>query len=322
MASVLLPTIDDVHAAREAIRGFAIRTPLVRLNRETGPAIWLKLENLQPTGSFKLRGAAAVLGGASTDDVAAGIVTASAGNMGLGAAWFAKRLGVRCTVLVPPTAPESKITAMEDLGAIVLRVTHDQWWTAFVDRRADGIDGVFIHAFDDPRVMAGNGTIACEILEDLPATTAILVPWGGGGLSCGIAATTQTLAPAVRVFATEVASAAPLAAAVAAGGPVNVDMTPSFVDGIGSRTVLQPMYDRAAHLGIGTLVASVDDVADALVMLLERNHVLAEGAGATPVACALQPAAFTAEDTVVCVVSGGMIDRSTVIELLSRQRTD
>jgi threonine dehydratase len=318
MAIVLLPTIEDVRAARDAMRGIAIRTPLVRLNLETGPAIWLKLENLQPTGSFKLRGAAAVLGGASKDDVAAGIVTASAGNMGLGAAWFAKRLGVRCTVLVPPTAPESKINAMENLGATVLHVTHDQWWTAFVERRADGIDGVFIHAFDDPRVMAGNGTIAMEILDDLPETTTVLVPWGGGGLSCGIAATTAALAPAVKVYATEVVTAAPLSAALAAGRPVSVDMTPSFVDGIGSRTVLQPMYDRAVHLGIGALVAPVDDVADALVTLLERNHVLAEGAGATPVACALQSGVFTEADTIVCVVSGGMIDRSAVVELLSR----
>ena len=313
-----LPTIDDINDARDALRGIAIRTPVLRLNVDTGPAIWLKLENLQPTGSFKLRGAAAVLANADSDDVADGIVTASAGNMGLGAAWFARRLGVRCTVIVPPTAPESKITAMESLGADVIRVTHDQWWKAFVERRAEGIDGVFIHAFDDPRVMAGNGTIAAEILEDLPQTTAVLAPWGGGGLSCGIASALQALAPAVRVYATEVATAAPFTAALAAGGPVQVDMTPSFVDGIGSRTVLQPMYDRAVHLGIGALTASVDDVADALVMLLERNHVLAEGAGATPVAAARHSPVFSASDTVVCVVSGGMIDRSILAGLLSR----
>ncbi len=314
----MLPTMDDFASARNALRGIAIRTPLIRLNVDTGPAIWLKLENLQPTGSFKLRGAAAVLAGADKDDVAAGIVTASAGNMGLGAAWFARRLGVRCTVIVPPTAPESKITAMESLGADVIRVSHDQWWTAFVERRVDGIDGVFIHAFDDPQVMAGNGTIAFEIIEDLPQTTAVLVPWGGGGLTCGIAAAMRTLAPAVRMYATEVASAAPLRAALAAGGPVTVDMAPSFVDGIGSRTVLPSMYDRAVDLGIGALTANVDDIADTVVMLLERNHVLAEGAGATPVACAMQAAGFDASDTIVCVVSGGMIGRETVAELLSR----
>jgi threonine dehydratase len=319
MLSVTLPTMQDVAAARKALAGVAIRTPLIRLNGvpADGPAIWLKLENLQPTGSFKLRGAAAVLAGATADELAAGIVTASAGNMGLGAAWFARRLGVRCTVLVPPTAPASKIAAMEAQGATVIRVTHDQWWTAFVQRRAEGIDGVFIHAFDDPRVMAGNGTIALEILEDLPATTAILVPWGGGGLTCGIATVTGELAPDVRVYATEVATAAPWAAALAAGGPVTVEMVESFVDGIGSRTVLDSMFPRASALGVGSLVAGVDDVAAALVALLERNHVLAEGAGATPVACALLPGAFTADDTVVCVVSGGMIDRSTVIDLLS-----
>ncbi|HEY2793342.1 MAG TPA: pyridoxal-phosphate dependent enzyme [Micromonosporaceae bacterium] len=314
-----LPTLEDVAAAREALAGVAIRTPLIRLNGapDGGPQIWLKLENLQPTGSFKLRGAAAVLARATADQLAAGIVTASAGNMGLGAAWFARRLGVRCTVLVPPTAPASKIEAMEAQGATVIRVTHDVWWTAFVNRRAEGIEGVFIHAFDDPRVMAGNGTIAMEILEDLPATTAILVPWGGGGLTCGIAAVARELAPSVRVYAAEVDTAAPWSAALAAGAPVTVEMAESFVDGIGSRTVLDSMFPRATELGVGSLVAGVDDVAAALVALLERNHVLAEGAGATPVACALQPGAFTAADTVVCVVSGGMIDRSTILDLLS-----
>jgi threonine dehydratase len=317
---MLLPTPAQISAARAALDGVAIRTPLVRLpgTPVSGPTIYLKLENLQPTGSFKLRGAAAVLGSASKESVATGIVTASAGNMGQGAAWFASKLGVPCTVIVPPTAPAAKVTAMEAYGATVLRVSADQWWQAFVDRRFDGVDGVFIHAFDDPVVMAGNATIALEVIEDLPAVTTVVAPWGGGGLTCGLA----TALPGRRVFAAEVATAAPLAAALAAGKPVEVDFEPSFVDGIGSRTVLESMFDRATALGIQALVAPVASVADAVRLLMERVHVVAEGAGATPVAAALSAAAegvdgFGADDVVVCVVSGGCIGLETVAALLT-----
>ncbi len=344
MGAAELPTAPDIAKAREAVAGVAIRTPLVRLNitadaqrqprggidtadaqrqprggidaAARGPQIYLKLENLQPIGSFKLRGAAAVLANATADDVAAGIVTASAGNMGQGAAWFARRLGVPCTVVVPPTAPASKIAAMEALGARVVPVSAEAWWDAFVHRRVDGVDGVFIHAFDDVAVMAGNATIGVEIVEDLPSVTHVLVPWGGGGLTCGIATGLASVGAAARVLACEVATAAPLAASLAAGAPTTVDMQPSFVDGIGSRTVLPSMYDRATQLGIASLVAPVTDVAAALRLLLDRNHVLAEGAGATPVACALS-AGFGADDVVVCVISGGVIGLDTVRELLS-----
>jgi threonine dehydratase len=283
---------------------------------DSGPQIYLKLENLQPIGSFKLRGAAAVLASATADEVAAGIVTASAGNMGQGAAWFARRLGVPCTVVVPPTAPASKITAMGALGARVVPVSAEAWWDAFVQRRVDGVDGVFIHAFDDVAVMAGNATIGLEIAEDLPSVTHVLVPWGGGGLTCGIATGLASVGSAARVLACEVATAAPLAASLAAGRPATVDMQPSFVDGIGSRTVLPSMYDRATQLGIASLVASVTDVAAALRLLLDRNRVLVEGAGATPIACALS-AGFGPDDVVVCVVSGGVIGLDTVRDLLS-----
>lgn len=319
--SVVIPTLDDIHAARDAIAGVAIRTPMVRLNVPTGgPEVYLKLENLQPTGSFKLRGAAAALASATPTDVAAGLVTASAGNMGQGAAWFAKRLGVPCTVLVPPTAPAAKIDAMEAYGARVLRVSAEEWWTAFVEHRVEGVDGVFIHAFDDPLVMAGNGTIALEIVEDLPDVSAVVVPWGGGGLSCGIASGLRAVAPEARVYAAEVATAAPLAAALDAGEPVMVDFEPSFVDGIGSRTVLESMYYRAVALRIEAMVAPVDEVAAALLTLLERNRVLAEGAGATPVACTLAAArdgVFGEADKVVCIVSGGMIGLDTIAQLIT-----
>ncbi len=323
---MLLPTPAQIAAARAALPGIAIRTPLVRLPGTAldGPAIYLKLETLQPTGSFKLRGAAAVLGSASAESVATGIVTASAGNMGQGAAWFASRLGVPCTVIVPPTAPAAKIKAMEAYGATVLPVTAEQWWQAFVDRRFDGVEGVFIHAFDDPIVMAGNATIALEILEDMPTVTTIVAPWGGGGLTCGIATGLATAPDAAtrRVVAAEVATAAPLTAALAAGKPVEVDFEPSFVDGIGSRTVLPSMFDRAQALGITSLVAPIDAVAGAVRTLMDRVHVIAEGAGATPVAAALAATeagaeGFGPDDVVVCVVSGGCIGLDTIATLLS-----
>jgi threonine dehydratase len=316
----VLPTIEQIEDARAAISAVALRTPLVRLNATVdGPDVYLKLENLQPTGSFKLRGAAALLANADPGELAAGIVTASAGNMGKNAAWFALRMGVPCTVLVPPTAPAAKISAMEGLGAHVMKVSADDWWKAFEERRAEGVDGVFIHAFDDPAVMAGNGTIGLEIAEDLPHVTHVLVPWGGGGLSCGIATALRSVAPAARVIATEVATAAPLHASLAEGKPAIVQFEPSFVDGIGSKTVLPQMFDRAVELGITALTAPVDEVAAALRMMLEHNRVLAEGAGATPLACALAAAhdgRFGAGDTIVCVVSGGMIGLDTLADLL------
>jgi len=317
MGAVDLPSATDIAHARDAVAGVAIRTPLVRLNVTDGPQVYLKLENLQPIGSFKLRGAAAVLANAKPDDVASGLVTASAGNMGQAAAWYARRLGVPCTVVVPPTAPAAKVTAMEALGARVLPVTAEAWWDAFVQRRVDGVDGVFIHAFDDVAVMAGNATIGLEIAEDLPSATHVLVPWGGGGLSCGIACGLASSRSRARVHACEVATAAPLAASLAAGEPATVDMQPSFVDGIGSRTVLPSMYERATTLGITSLVAPVADVAAAVRLVLERNRVLAEGAGATPVACALAPGAFSSDDVVVCVVSGGVIGLETVADIIS-----
>src|SRR5215475_1579157 len=320
MGAVDLPSATDIAHARDAVAGVAIRTPLVRLNVTDGPQVYLKLENLQPIGSFKLRGAAAVLANAKPDEVSAGVVTASAGNMGQGAAWFAQRLGVPCTVVVPPTAPAAKIAAMEDLGARVLPVSAEAWWDAFVQRRVDGVDGVFIHAFDDPAVMAGNATIGVEIAEDLPGATHVLVPWGGGGLSCGIAAGLASAASRARVYACEAATAAPLAASLAAGAPATIDMQPSFVDGIGSRTVLPSMFHRATRLGIASLVAPVDDIAAALRLMLERNRVLAEGAGATPLACALAGLAggvFTPDDVIVCIVSGGVIGIDTVAKLLA-----
>jgi threonine dehydratase len=311
-----LLTIDDIRQAQQTIAGIAIRTPLVRLNVPDAPAeIYLKLENLQPIGAFKIRGAANAVAHIPPAQLANGLLTASAGNMAQGVAWQARAAGIPCTVIAPDTAPETKVKAIERLGGRVIKVPFETWWQTFQERAYPGVEATFIHAFDDPHVMAGNGTIALEILDDLPDVDTILIPWGGGGLACGIAAAVRTLKPDCRLYATEVATGAPLAASLAAGSPQVVDYHPSFVDGIGSKTVFSQMLERAQTLLDGSLVASLDDVAAAVRLLAERNRVIAEGAGACPVACALSGQAGTGK--IVCVVSGGNIDLSKLCRLLN-----
>jgi len=310
------PTIADIRRARERIAGIAIRTPLVRLNVFDAPAeIWLKLENLQPIGSFKIRGAANAMAQIEPARLARGVMTASAGNMAQGLAWCARERGIPCTVIAPDTAPDTKIQAIERLGGRVIKVPFDRWWQTFQDREYPGVDATFIHAFDDPEVMAGNGTIALEICEDLPDVDAVVIPWGGGGLSCGIASGMRALAPACRLFAAEVATAAPLAPSLAAGAPQVVDYRPSFVDGIGSKSVFPQMFERARKLLDGALVAGLAEVSAALALMAERNHVIAEGAGACALACAL--AGRAGSGRVVCVVSGGNIDFSSLCAVLA-----
>ena len=308
--------LQSVKKAREVIAGAAIRTPLVRLNIDTGPAeIFLKLENLQPIGSFKIRGAANAISHLSPQELEFGVVTASAGNMAQGVAWNARKLGIPCTVIAPETAPDTKIAAIERLGGRVIKVTFEEWWRAFEERQYPGVKGTFIHAFDDENVMAGNGTIALEILEDLPDLDSVVIPWGGGGLTCGIASVMREVRPACRVFTAEVATAAPLSASIIAGEPTEVDYQPSFVDGIGAKRVFPQMFARAKALIDGALVAEPQEIARAIRLLVERNRIVAEGAGACPVACALSGKAGTGK--VVCVVSGGNIDAHKLAKILS-----
>jgi threonine dehydratase len=307
-------TLSAIEDARRRIAGAALRTPLVRLNCPDAPAdIYLKLENLQPTGSFKVRGAANAMARLPAEQLRRGVLTASAGNMAQGVAWRARELGVPCTVVAPDTAPAVKLDAVRRLGGRVIPVPFDRWWQTFQERAYPGVDATFLHAFDDPDVMAGNGTIGLEIVEDLPDVSAVVIPWGGGGLTCGIASAVRAKRPACRLYAAEVATAAPLAASLAAGAPAVVGHRPSFVDGIGSKTVFPQMLDRARPLIDGSLVAELAEVAAAVRLLAERNRVIAEGAGACPVACAL--AGKAGGGKAVCVVSGGNIDLKTLCEV-------
>lgn len=316
----MLPTLEQIRQARQRIAGTACRTPLLRLDLPgTAGGIWLKLENLQPIGSFKIRGAANVMRALPAAELARGVLTASAGNMAQGVAWCARELGIRCTVIAPDTAPAAKLEAIARLDARVMKVPFDRWWQTFEERRYAGADGTFIHAFDDPQVMAGSGTIGLEILEELPDVEAIVAPWGGGGLACGIGAAVRALSPGCRVYAAEAASGAPLAAALAAGRPVTVDHRPSFVDGIGSRTVFPAMLERARGLVEAAIVSSLTEIGAAMRLLAERAHVVAEGAGACSLAAALSGRA--GRGRVVCVVSGGNIDLDRFAGLLLSQPT-
>jgi len=297
-----------------------IRTPLVRLNVDSAPAeIYLKLENLQPIGSFKIRGAANAMARLSPEKLERGVLTASAGNMAQGVAWCARSLGIPCTVIAPETAPETKISAIERLGGRVIKVSFADWWRSFEQRSFPGVEGTFIHAFDDPDVIAGNGTIALEILEDLPDVDAIVIPWGGGGLTCGIASVIREVRPRSRckIFTAEVETAAPLAASIAAGVPTEVEYQPSWVDGIGAKAVFPQMFERARQLIDGSLVADLNSIAEALRLLITHNHIVAEGAGACPVACALSGKAGGGK--IVCIVSGGNIDTSKLVRILNRE---
>ncbi len=307
--------LAEIEAARERIAGTAVRTPLVRLHAGDGQAeIYLKLENLQPVNSFKIRGATNAVLLASPDERAKGLVTASAGNMAQGVAWAARALGIPATIAVPEHAPEAKLAAIQRLGGSIVKLPYDEWWNALVTSRLDGTDGLFVHPVQDPGVMAGNGTIGLEILADLPDPDAIVIPYGGGGLTAGIASAVKALRPQTRIITAEPETAAALAAALRAGHPAEVAYQASFVDGSGSRRVLDSMWPLVRQLVDDALAVPVAEVAAAVRTLAERARVVAEGAGALAPAAALSGRA--GHGKIVCVVSGGNINLGTLAGIL------
>ena len=309
------PRLEEIRAAGERLRGLALRTPLLRLPLEPGqPEIHVKLETLQPIGSFKIRGAGNAMRSAG-NLLDRGVYTASAGNMAQGVAWCAREMGIPCTVIVPDDAPRAKLDAVERLGARALLVPFADWWTVLEEHRYPGLDGLFVHPVADPAVIAGNGTIGLEIIEDLPDVDAILVPFGGGGLSGGIASAVRALEMKVPVYACEIETAAPLAASWTSGVPSSIDRIPSFVDGIGGKSVLPEMWPLLRAVLAGTVVVSLEETAAAVRLLVERARVVAEGAGAVPVAAAL--ARRAGPGRVVCVVSGGNIDARKLATILT-----
>src|SRR5579864_1189100 len=309
-------SVSQAEEARRNIASAAMRTPLVRCNTDAPANLYLKLENLQPIGSFKIRGAANVMALTPRKELDRGVLTASAGNMAQGVAFCARRLGIPATIVASETAPATKILAVERMGGRVIKVPFAEWWQTFERRSYPGVDATFIHAFDDPHVMAGNSTIALELLEDLPDLDAVVIPWGGGGLSCGIAAVLRARAPRVRIYAAEIETAAPLAASLAAGAPHTVEYKPSFVDGIGSKMVFPNMFEHARRLLDGSLIVTLAEAAQAMKLVAERNRIIVEGAAACAVAAGLSGRAGSGK--IVAIVSGGNIDLDKFAQIVGQ----
>ena len=309
-------TLDEIRAARERIRNVATRTPLVRLRHDAAaPEIWLKLETLQPINSFKIRGAANAVAMLSPQERARGVWTISAGNAGQGVAYAARQAGIPCTVVVIETAAETKVERMRNLGARLVKAPFDACWKAMEQRQFPGVEGTFVHPFDDHDFVAGNATIGLEILEDLPDVKTVIAGIGGGGLISGVGSSIRQLAPKVRILGAEPETAAPGAASFAAGSPQVFDKwQASFVDGAGGKSIFPRMWERMNGIVDGSIVVSLDEVKQAMRVVAEKMRVIVEGAGALPVAAALS--GRVTEGPIVAVVSGGNIDLKKFAEIV------
>jgi threonine dehydratase len=316
MPPVLRVSSHDIDEARKRLEGLVIRTPLIPLNLENCPArIYLKLENLQPTGSFKARGAGNVVELLSPEQRAKGVYTCSGGNMALALAWHAHRYHMPCTAIVPERTAETKLEGIRRYGADIVQLPFEEVWKVATDHIYLPLkDRVFAHPFSNPHMIAGNGTIGLEILEDLPDVESVIVPFGGGGLFAGIAIAMKSRKSQVKMYGCEPNTACAFAASLAAGSPQHVERTPSFLEGTGESDVLLEMWDLVKPLAAGSLVVSLGEVASAVRILFERHRVVAEGSGASSLAAALTGKA--GRGPVVCVMSGGNIDPSTLKRIL------
>jgi threonine dehydratase len=308
--------LAEIRAARERIAGTIVRTPLVRLELGAGfPDIRLKLENLQPINAYKLRGAANAVALLSEEARRRGVWTISAGNAGQGVAYAARKAGVPCTVVYIESAPTAKIERMRALGARLVPVSYDGAWAALEDRAFPGVEGTFVHPFDDHDFIAGHATMGLEILEDAPETMAVIAGIGGGGLITGIASAVKALKPEVKVWGAEPETAAPAALSFRLGSPqVFPEWRASFVDGAGGQSVFPRMFQRMSPLVEGSIVVSLEETKAAMRLLAEKVRVIAEGAGALPLAAALTGKA--GQGPIVAIVSGGNIDLGKFAELI------
>jgi len=309
--------LEEIRAARERIASTILRTPLVRLELGADfPQTYLKLENLQPINAYKLRGAANAVAMLSEAERKRGVWTISAGNAGQGVAYAARTAGVPSTVVAIETAPAAKLERMRALGAKLVLVPYETAWKTLDDRSYPGVEGTFIHPFDDDNFIAGHGTMGLEILEDLPETTTVLAAVGGGGLIAGIGSAIKALRPNIKVIAVEPETAAPLALSLAAGKPQEFkEWKASFVDGAGGQSVFPRMWERMKPLVDDSLVVSLEDVRRAMRLMAEKARVIAEGAGALPLAAVLS-GKLKGPGPIVCVVSGGNVDLAKFCELI------
>ena len=308
--------LQEIQEAGQRIAGTVVRTPLIRL--ELGPNhpdIRLKLENLQPINAYKLRGAANAVAMLPKSERSRGVWTISAGNAGQGVAYAARQAGIPCSVVVIETAPTSKIERMEALGAKLIPVPYDVAWQALEDRAFPGVDGTFVHPFDDHNFVTGHGTLGLEILEDAPDTAAVIAGIGGGGLVVGVASAIKALKPGVKVWGAEPETAAPAALSFAKGSPqIFTDWKYSFVDGAGGKSIFPRMWERVKPVVDGSIVVSLEETKKAMRLMAEKARVISEGAGALSVAAALTGKA--GKGPIVAIVSGGNIDLDKFCEVI------
>jgi len=312
--------LAEVREAAKRIAGTILRTPLVRLQLGDGyPDIRLKLENLQPINAYKLRGAANAVAMLPPSERNRGVWTISAGNAGQGVAYAAKQAGVPCTVVAIETAPESKLERMRALGARLVLVSYDVAWKALEDRSYPGVDGTFVHPFDDHNFIAGHATMGLEILEDAPDTRAVIAGIGGGGLVAGVGSAIKALRPDIKVWGVEPETAAPAALSFKMGSPqVFKEWQASFVDGAGGKSVFPRMWQRMTPVVDGYIVVTLEQTRSAMRLMAEKARVIAEGAGALPLAAALTGKA--GNGPIVAIVSGGNIDLSKFAELIRGEK--
>jgi len=310
-------TLAEIRAARERIAGTIVRTPLVRLEMGPGyPDIRLKLENLQPINAYKLRGAANAVATLPDSERARGVWTISAGNAGQGVAYAAREAGVPCTVVAIETAPVAKMERMKALGARLVPVPYHVAWKTLEDRVYPGVEGTFIHPFDDHNFIAGHATMGLEILEDVPDTAAVIAGIGGGGLITGVGSAVKALKPGIMVWGAEPETAAPAALSHKMGSPqVFTEWKASFVDGAGGQSLFPRMWARMKPVVDDYIVVTLDQTRDAMRLMAEKSRVISEGAGALPLAAALTGKA--GQGPIVCIVSGGNIDLKKFCELIA-----
>ena len=308
--------LRDIQEARKRIGGTAIRTPLVKLDAGTDADIYLKLENLQPTNAYKIRGGANAVAHLSEDERARGVWTISAGNAGQGVAFAARAFGVPCTVVAIETAPQTKLDRMRSLGAEIVPVSYEDAWRAAESHAFEGMEGTFVHPFDNHDFIAGHGTMGLEIVEDLPQVRTVIAAIGGGGLITGVGSAVKALKPDVKVIGAEPETAAPYAYSLEHGGPQRFpDWKASFVDGAGGKSVTDRMWQRMQAVVDGTITVTLDETRQAMRLMAEKARVMSEGAGALSVAAALTGKA--GEGPIVCVVSGGNIDLEKFTDLVA-----
>jgi len=309
-------SLEDIEEARNRIKGTVLRTPLVRIEAGGRRDIFLKLENLQPTNAYKIRGATNAVARLSDEERSRAVWTISAGNAGQGVAYAARAFGVSCSVVAIETAPQTKLDRMRALGAEIVPVSYEQAWKAAEAHQFEGMTGTFVHPFDNYDFIAGHGTMGIEIVEELPEVRTVMAAIGGGGLITGVGSAVKALRPGAKVIGAEPETAAPYAHSLQAGGPSKFpNWQASFVDGAGGQSVTERMWERMAPVVDRAITVTLDETRDAMRLIAEKSRTIAEGAGALSLAAAVKDQEL--EGPIVCVVSGGNIDLAKFAELIS-----